>query len=110
MEFTTYHLKRTTRPLAFAPPEDPIATSVNIEPLLQGAVALEDARFEQGEDDSEGLGVMSRPSSPLLEVEAVEPEDAGLAEAPAQPHPSSGTQSGAKKGRNAGASIRRAKK
>jgi hypothetical protein len=109
-EFAPNYLKRTTRPFAFAPPEDPIATSVDVEPLLQGAVALEDARFEQGEDDSEGLGVTSRPSSPLLEVEAVEPEDTGLAEAPVQPRPSSGAQSGAKKSRNAGASIRRAKK
>lgn len=104
-EFAPYYLKRTTRPLAFAQPEDPIATSVDVEPLLQGAAALEDARFEQGADDSEGLGVTSRPSSPLLEVEAVEPEDTGLAACP-----SSGLQSGARKGRNAGASLRRAKK
>ena len=61
--------------------------------------------FEQGADDSEGLGVTSRPSSPLLEVEAVGPEDTGLAA-----HPSSGLQSGARKGHNAGASLRRAKK
>ena len=102
-----YRLKRTAPPLTFAPP---ISTSVDVEPLLQDAVALEDARFEQGGDDSEGLGVTSRPSSPLHELAEVEPEDTGLAEALAQPHPSSGMQLGSKRSRNAGASKRRAKK
>ena len=107
MEFAPYHLKRTTRPHTFAPPESPITTTVDVEPLLQGAIALEDARFEQGEDDSEGLGVTSRPSSPLAEVE---PEVSGSAEGPAQPCPCAGRQSGVKKGRNSGASIHCAKK
>ena len=95
-----YYLKHTTCPLVFAPP-DPITISVDVKPLLQGVAAIEDARFEQGEDDSEGLGVTSRPLS-----SEVEPEDTGLAEAPVQPCPSSGMQPGAKKGHNAGASIR----
>jgi hypothetical protein len=102
-EFAPYDLKHTFHPRT--PPGNPITTSVDVEPLLQGAAALEDLRFEQGEDDSEGLGVTSRPLSPLTDVES-ESE----AEAPAQPSPGLGTQSGAKKRRNAGANKRRAKK
>jgi hypothetical protein len=103
-----YYLKRTTCPLAFAPSDSPIPTSVDVEPLLQGAAALEDACFEQGEDNSEGLGVTPRPSSPLAKVE---PEDTGWGDVPVQPCPtsSSGMLSGAK-GLNSGASIRRARK
>jgi len=102
-EFAPYSLKRTFR--TRTPLEDPISTLVNVEPFMQSAVAREDARFEQEEDDSEGLGVTPRPPSPLTEVES---EDE--AEAPTQPHPSSGTQSGTKKRRNEGAKKRRAKK
>jgi hypothetical protein len=102
-EFAPYDLKHNFHPRSL--PENPISTSVNVEPLLQGAAALEDLRFEEGVGDTEGLGVTSRPPSPLTENES---EDG--TEVPAQPHPSFGTQSGAKKRRNAGANKRRAKK
>ena len=102
-DFAPYYSKHNFHPQAA--PENLISTMVNVEPLIQGAVALEDARFEQGEDDSEGLGVTSRPSSPLTELESDDE-----AEGPLQPHPSSDMQSGAKKRRNAGANKRRAKK
>jgi hypothetical protein len=102
-EFAPYDLKHAYHPRT--PPGNPIPTSIDVEPLLQGAAALEDLRFEQEEDDSEGLGVTSRPSSPLTEVES-ESE----AEAPSQPPPGLGAESGAKKRRNAGAKKRRAKK
>lgn len=102
-DFAPYHLKHTLRPGTV--PENPIATLVDVEPFIQGAVAQEDARFERGEDDSEGLGVTSRPPSPLTELES--DDEAG---GPLQPHPSSEVQSSAKKRRNAGASKRRAKK
>jgi hypothetical protein len=105
IEFVPYYLKGTFRPQT--PLENPISTLVNVETLIQDAVAREDVRFEEGEDDSEGLGVTSRPPSPLTEIES---EDE--AEAPVQPHPqaSSGLQSGAKRRRNDGAKKRRAKK
>lgn len=104
IEFVPY-LKRTLHPRT--PPENPISTSVSVEPLVQDAVAREDARFEEGVDDSEGLGVTSRPLSPLTEIESGDE-----AEASAQPHSlaSSGLQSGARKRRNAGANKRRAMK
>jgi len=102
-EFAPYFLKRTLCPRN--PPENLISTTVDVKPLIQGAVAREDTRFEQGEDDSEGLGVTSRPSSPLTEVES--DDEAG---APVQPCPGSEMQSSAKKRRNAGANKRRAKK
>ena len=102
-EFAPYDLKHTFHPQSL--PENPISTSVNFEPPLQGATASEDLRFEQGADDSEGLGVTSRPPSPLTEVES---EDG--VEVQAQAHPSFGTQPSAKKRRNAGANRRRAKK
>ena len=106
-EFAPYYgLKHTFRPRA--PPENPISTLVNVEPLIRDAVAHEDVRFEQGEDDTEGLGVTSRPPSPLTEIES-EDSDEG-AEALAQPCPGSGMQSALKKRRNAGANKRRAKK
>lgn len=106
-EFAPYALKCTPHPRA--PPENPISTSVCVEHLLKDAVALEDSRFEHGEDDSEGLGVTSRPSTPLSEAES---EDSSSAEATARPEPrsSSGMQPSAKKRRNAGANKRRAKK
>lgn len=100
-EFDPYNLKHTFRPRTV--PENPISTSVDVEPLLQGATALEDLRYEQGEDDTEGLGVTSRSPSPLTEIESE-------AEEPVQPLPDLGTLSGAKRRRNAGASRRRAKK
>jgi hypothetical protein len=52
-----------------------VATSVDLEPLIQAASALEDERFEQGFSDCEGLGVSTRPPSPLTECETdAEPE------------------------------------
>jgi hypothetical protein len=54
IEFVPYYLKGTFRPQT--PLENPISTLVNVETLIQDAVAREDARFEEGEDDSEGLG------------------------------------------------------
>jgi hypothetical protein len=97
-EFAPYYLKCTAHPRA--PPDNPIATSVSVEHLLQDAVALEDSLFEHGEDDSEGLGVTSRPSTPVTEVES---EDSSSAEETAQPRSSSGMQSSAKRRRNASA-------
>lgn len=106
-EFAPYTLKHPPGPQA--PPSHPISTSVDVEFLLQGAVALEDRRFEQGEGDSEGLGVTSRPSSPLTECES-ESETEPEADAPAPEHPTPGAQTAAKKRRNAGAKKRRAAK
>ena len=105
-EFAPYYLKRNFFPKI--PPPHPIATPVDIEPLLQGAVAHEDLRFEQGEDDSEGLGVTSRPPTPLTENESE--DEAEASEAPALLHPASGEQSAGKRRRNAGAKKRRAAK
>jgi hypothetical protein len=116
-EFVPYALKRPFHPQP--PPQNPISTTVDVEPLLQGAVALEDLRFEQGEDDSEGLGVTSRAPSPSEEVESEneaaastseEVESENEAAAAAQPHPASGLHSAAKKRRKAAAKGRRAKK
>jgi len=105
VSFGPYGLKLTLQPRAA--PENPISTPVDVEPLLQEAAALEDLRYEQGEDDSEGLGITSRPSSPLTEVES---EGEADSEVLAQPQPGIGTPSGSKKRRNEGASRRRAKK
>ena len=103
-DFAPYNLKlskRTFRPRT--PPDNPIATLVNVEPLLQCAAACEGLRFEQGADDSEGLGVTSRPLTPLTEIESMDEAEALC--------PSSGTLASAKKRRrNSGASKRRAKK
>lgn len=100
-EFAPYYLKR-----AHCPPapslDSPISTVVDVEPLLRGATAQEDLRFEEGEDDSEGVGVTSTPLT--------ESEDEGGVPAQPQLRPTSGTQSGAKKRRNARANERRAKK
>ena len=105
VEFVPYYLKHTLHPRT--PPENPISTSISVKPLIQDAVAREDARFEEGVGDSEGLGVTSRPPSPLTDIESGDEADA-----PAQPHSqaSSGSQSGAQKRRNAGANKRRARK
>jgi hypothetical protein len=84
-------------------PDNPITTTVSVEPLVQCAVAREDFCFEHGGDDSEGLGVTSRPLTPLTEIESMDEAEAL--------HPTSGVQPCAKKRRrNAGANKRRAKK
>ena len=101
-EFAPYALKRAFHPQP--PTQNPILTTVDVEPLLQSAVMRENLRYEQGEDDSEGLGVTSRASSPLTEIESE-----GEAEASAQPQPTSGVLSAAKKRRNASAKERRSK-
>lgn len=120
-EFAPYCLKRSYRIIRTAS-ENPIPTQVDVEPLLQSAVARENTRFEQEEDDSEGLGVSSRPTSPLTEIESEEEttprpptpttefESEEEAEMPAQPLPSPRLQSSAKKRRYEGAKMRRAKK
>jgi hypothetical protein len=90
--FAPYNLnpsKRIFRPQP--PPDNPISTAVSVEPLIQRAVAHEDLRFEQGEDDSEGLGVTTRPLTPLTEIESEDEAEA--------PHPGSGMPSCAKKQR-----------
>ena len=102
-EFAPYYLKHAFR--SYATPDNPISTPVDVKPLIQSAVAQEDARFEQGEDDSEGLGVTSRPPSPLTDLES--DNEAGTS---GQPHASSEMQSGVKKRRRTGANRRRAKK
>ena len=76
--------------------ENPISMEINIEPLVQNAVEEENVRFEQGGDDSEGLGVTSRPPSPLTEIESEGDGDGdgdGETGAMAQLHPSSKGQS-----------------
>lgn len=109
VEFAPYFPKRTTQHCA--PLDIPISTTVSVEPLLQGAAALEDSHFERGGDDSEGLGVTSRPSTPVNDTES-ESEDSSSAERPAQPLSSSGKQptGSVRKHRTAGAIKRRAKK
>ena len=102
-EFAPYYLKHAFR--SYATPDNPISTPVDVKPLIQSAVAQEDVRFERGEDDSEGLGVTSRPPSPLTDLES--DDEAGASD---QPRPSSEMQTGAKKRRRAGANRRRAKK
>ena len=101
--FAPYDLKHSFR--IRIPPYNPISTLVSVEPLIQDAVEREDLRFEEGADDSEGLGVTSRPLTPLTEIES-EDEAESL-------HPqatTSSTQSNAKKHRNAGEKKCRAKK
>lgn len=98
--FAPYGLKRPFR--LRGPLDSPIPTPVNFEPLIQGAVASEDLRFEGGGDDSEGLGVTSRPLTPLTATDS-EDETAAL-------NPNSDMQSAAKKRCKAGAKIRRSKK
>ena len=104
-EFAPYILKCTLCPPP--PPVNPVSTSVDVEPLLQGAVSLEDLRFEQGVDDSEGLGVTSCPPSPLTEGKSEDEADEPLQ---LQLQPTPGMQSIKKRHRSAGASRHRAKK
>ena len=54
---------------------DPVSTSVDLGSLIQTAFTLEDERFEQGLSDCEGLGVLLRPPSLLIQCETdTEPE------------------------------------
>jgi len=88
---------------------EPVTASVDVRGLVQAAVTREDQRFEEGSDDSEGLGVSLRPTSPLTQRDDQtddEPEAPGY-------HPSHAAQSInhiEKKRRNAAAHKRRAKK
>jgi hypothetical protein len=89
--------------------EEPLSTLVDAEPLIQIAAAREDERFEQGADDSEGLGVSLRPLSPLTEFES--DDEANVPDQPPQSvGPNSGAGSVEKKRRNAATSKRRSKK
>jgi hypothetical protein len=94
-------------------PADAIPTAVDVQPLLQLAVASEDRRFEQGANDSEDLGVSSRPASPLTESESEDNVfDAPEFNASDQPTPNVASTSVPieKRHRNAAASQRRMKK
>ena len=87
---------------------DPVSTSVNLEPLIQAATALEDTHFEQGLPDCEGLGVSPRPPSPLTECESdTEPQVSDHREDPSVDHQPESVE---KKHRSASAKNRRAKK
>ena len=97
--FAPYDLKPTFRHLARL--GNPIPTPVNVEPLVQAAAASEDLHFEEGGDDSEGLGVSPRPLTPPTDLDS-EDEAAALC-------PSSDVQPAAKK-RPDGAKMRRSKK
>ena len=100
LDFAPYTLKIASGPRPLH--QDPITTAVDVEPLLQVAIIQENLRFDQGEDDSEGLGVSSRPPSPLSENE---PEDDAE-----QQHPTSGPQQPSKKRRNSATNKCRARK
>ena len=76
-EFLPYALKHVS--VWKATQTSPVSTSVDAQPLVRDAVAREDHRFEEGADDSEGLGVSSRPLSPLTESDSDVDDD--------QPHP-----------------------
>jgi len=96
------------------PQPELIPTLVDAEPLVQIAAAQEDERFEEGADDSEGLGVSMRPPSPLTESESDEEVT------PSDPPPQTASQTSAsqtsaprsvdKKRRNAAANKRRSQK
>ena len=94
-------------------PADSIPTTIDALPLLQLAVANEDRRFEQGGDDSEGLGVSSRPASPLTESES-ESDTCGPPEFNTSDQPTLNVIPSAvpieKRRKNAAAKNRRAKK
>jgi hypothetical protein len=68
-EFAPYLLWRISH--WKATPADPIPTAIDVLPLLWLAVAKEDQHFEQGGNDSEGLGVSSQPVSPLTEPDNI---------------------------------------
>jgi len=44
---------------------EPIHALIDLDPLLHAACKLEDARFLTNADDAEGIGLSSRPPSPL---------------------------------------------
>jgi len=87
---------------------DSIPTPVDFQPLVELAVANEDQRFEQGADDSEGLGVSSRLTSPLTDFEPDDNKFDTADQLPQNAAPSSGPVE--KRCRNAAANARRRKK
>jgi len=104
-EFLPYILRHA--PCWGATQTNPVPTSVDAQLLVRDAVTREDQRFEEGADDSEGLGVSSRPPSPLTESES-EMDD----EAPDQLHLHAGKISGPveRKRKKESAKKRRAQK
>jgi hypothetical protein len=107
-EFLPYFLKDISRHLGAI--FDPISTTVSAEPLVKAAIACDDERFEHGADDSEGLGVCSRPPSPLTEYDLDELDDDQAPNSPLPAGASSGPQSLKKKRWSTGAEQRRARK
>jgi hypothetical protein len=104
-DFAPYTLKHL--PCQKATPADPILTPVDVQPLVQHAVEIEDQRFESGVDDFEGVGLSSRPMSPLTKLES----DNELALPNQRPQSfGPGPDHVKKKRRNAAAHVRRAKK
>jgi hypothetical protein len=83
-EFLPYILKHVS--LWKATETSPVSTAVDVQPLIKEAVTHEDQRFEEGADDSEGLGVSSRPLMPLTESDSEVDDD--------QPHLHFGEVSG----------------
>lgn len=82
---------------------EPSFTPISVEPLAKAAIAREDEHFENGADDSEGLGVCSRPLSPLTDSDS---DDSDVDQAPDHPPPlgpGPGPQSFEKKRRSTGA-------
>ena len=104
-EFLPYTLKNLLR--WKATPADPVLTTFDVQPLIQVAMANEDQCFKSRANNFEGVGVSSRPISPLTELES---ED-GL-ELPNQPlrNFGPGTAHVEKKRRNAAAHVHHAKK
>jgi hypothetical protein len=104
-DFAPYALKRLHR--WKATPADPILTPIDVQPLVQHAVEIEDHRFESGVDDLEGMGCSSRPISPLTELESDDqlalPDQRPRRFGPSPDHIE-------KKRRNAAAHARRARK
>ena len=72
--FLPYTLKNAFHCRSLQP--ELISTMVDAELIVQATVAQEDERFEQGADDSEGLGVSMWPLSPLTESESDDEVDA----------------------------------
>jgi hypothetical protein len=107
-EFLPYFLKDASQCLAAI--LDAVSTSISVEPLIQAAVAQEDEHFEQGADDSEGLGVCARPPSPLTESDSEDFHEVQAPDHPPHLGPSPGPHSFEKKRRSAGAKQRRATK
>lgn len=66
--FKPYNLRSVAR--ARAAQAEAILTGVNVEGFFYKAVAGESRRFEEDEDDLDGIDVALRPDSPLTELES----------------------------------------